>query len=64
MLCSHPTKLKLHRIVKYVKQIINRLLFDDCLYSEEIIDVFPHLKKALTLAFSWTPIKQDLSDFA
>ena len=34
-------------------------------YSREIIDILPHLEKQqVTLAFSSTPLKQNLSDFA
>ena len=34
-------------------------------YSGEITDIFLHLKKnTLMLVFPWTPLKQDLSNFA
>ena len=41
MLCSYLIKLKLCRIVKYIKQVMNISLFDFDSYSWEIIDIFP-----------------------
>ena len=38
--------------------------FDDCTYSREIIDRFPHLRKLLTLVLHRMPLEQDLSVFA
>ena len=42
--CSYPVKLKLCRIVKYIKQVVSApLCLTFCTYSREIIDVFPYL---------------------
>ena len=41
------------RIVKYIEQVMNIALFKNnfCSYPREVINVFPDLTKALSLAF-------------
>ena len=50
----HSIKLKLWRIVKYIKQVTT---YDFRTYSKEIIDIFPDFTIASLLAFSWTLFK-------
>ena len=38
------------------------ITFDDCTYSKEIIDMYPHLKTTLAQSFYWTPLEQDFSN--
>ena len=66
---SYPIKLKLGTIVGYVKQIMNIPLFFIFILrtcSREIIDIYSSfdVKQTLTLVFSWTPSKKELSYFA
>ena len=54
----YPIKLKLRRIIRYFKQIINYQSFDSHKYSREITEMFPYLTKTLSLALSQTLFKQ------
>ena len=52
-------------IVKYVKQVVNvQLYLTVTLNSREIINMFPDLTKALSLALSWILFKQGFPNCA
>ena len=54
----------LHCKVRQVDYEYITLFFYLRTYIREITDIFPHLKITLILAFSQTPLKKDLSNFA